>query len=240
MRILKQSFTRWYNRKNDRKGTLWDSRYRSVVVEDSPLALMSVAAYIDLNPLRAGIVEDPMSYAWSGYGAATGGDKTARKGLDALVCLARGHQPYAATAVRLKQIRQTKSDWREVAPEMQKEHARRAAPESWKEVQAAYRIWLVNKGESKADLLQVQTKYRIRKGFDPVQVIAEYENQGEVPLCTGLKFRSRAFTRGVALGGSAFMENLMDQYRSCFGEKRKKSSCNVKSLGNAVFAMRQV
>ena len=43
-----------------------------------------VAAYIDLNPVRAGIVEDPKDYAWSGYGAAVRGDKLAVKGIQAL------------------------------------------------------------------------------------------------------------------------------------------------------------
>jgi hypothetical protein len=246
MRILKQSFTRWYNRKNDRTGTLWDSRYRSVVVEDSPLALMSVAAYIDLNPLRAGMVEDPMTYAWSGYGAAMGGNKIARKGLDALVCLARGHQPFAAINVRKKQLNQKKKNWREIAPEMAKEHSQRAAPKTWKDVQAAYRIWLMNKGEDRQGIGEVgnkksgQVAKRKRKGLDPVRVIAEYEKQGVVPLGTCLQMRTRAFTRGVALGSTGFLEDLMAQYRSCFGPKRKKAARRIRSMGEGVLAMRQV
>ena len=237
MRILKQSFTRWYNRKNNRTGTLWDARYRSVVVEDSPLALMSVAAYIDLNPLRAGMVADPMAYVWSGYGAAMSGDKTARQGLDALVHLARGHQPFAALRVRKKQLNEEKENWREIAPEMAKERSQRAAPKSWKEVQAAYRIWLVNKGERKQEIGELGIK---RKGMDPVQVIAAYEKQGVVPLGTCLQLRTRAFTRGVALGGAGYLEDLMAQYRSCFGPKRKKAARKIKAMGDDVLALRQV
>jgi hypothetical protein len=235
MRILKQSFTRWYNRKNSRRGTLWDSRYRSVVVEDSPLALMSVAAYIDLNPLRAGMVDDPMSYAFSGYGAAMGGNKQARKGLNALVQLARGHQPFAALEVRKKQLNETKSDWRDIGSQMAQEQSQRAAPKNWKEVQAAYRIWLVSKGESKADLLQVKERFRSRKGFDPVKVIEEFESQGLVPLCSGLQVKTRSFTRGVAVGGPGYLEDLMGQYRSCFGAKRKKL-CNRYIIGQKNYA----
>ncbi len=44
-------------------------------------SLAAVAAYIDLNPVRAGIVSDPKDYAFSGYGAACMGDADARKGL---------------------------------------------------------------------------------------------------------------------------------------------------------------
>ncbi len=90
MRVLKQTFTCWYNAKEGRKGTLWDARYRSVVVEGNPLALLSVAAYIDLNPVRAGLVVDPVESVWSGYGSACGGDSASRKGLDLLVRCSRG------------------------------------------------------------------------------------------------------------------------------------------------------
>ena len=240
MRIIKQSFTRWYNRKMGRRGTLWDSRYRSVVVEDSPLALMSVAAYIDLNPFRAGMVEDPMSYAFSGYGAAMGGDKKARKGLNALVHLARGHQPFAALEVRKKQLNSGKATWQEIGSHMAREHSQRAAPKNWHDVQAAYRIWLVSKGESKADLLQVKETFRKRKGLDPVQVIEEYESHGHVPLSRGLQVRTRSFTRGVAVGSAGYLEDLMGQYRSCFGAKRKVAKRRVKSMGDTLFSMRQV
>lgn len=72
VKILKQRFSLLYNRKHDRLGTLWEDRFHSVLVEDSPAALTAVAAYIDLNPVRAGIVKDPKDYRFSGYGEAVG------------------------------------------------------------------------------------------------------------------------------------------------------------------------
>jgi hypothetical protein len=120
---------------------------------------------------------------------------------------------------------------------MAKERSQRAAPKSWKEVQAAYRIWLVNKGERKQEIGELGIK---RKGMDPVQVIAAYEKQGMVPLGTCLQLRTRAFTRGVALGGAGYLEDLMAQYRSCFGPKRKKAARKIKAMGNDILAMRQV
>jgi hypothetical protein len=240
MRVLKQSFTRWYNQKEGRKGTLWESRYRSVVVEDSPLALMSVAAYIDLNPFRAGLVEDLMDYDWNGYGAAMGGDKMARKGLDSLVRLSRGHSPNAMRNVRSKQLSTETGTWKEIAPAMAAEQKRRAAPKNWNEVQAAYRIWLVTKGESKKEQLIAKKKVRDRRGMDPVQVIEEYEKQGLIPLSTRLHLRVRSFSRGVALGGPEFLETLMGEYRSCFGPKRKMAGRRVRALGSLVMSLRQV
>ncbi|MEM7396710.1 MAG: chemotaxis protein CheW, partial [Verrucomicrobiota bacterium] len=81
MKALKQQFTRWFNKKHKRTGTLWEARYKSVLVEGRGDPLRTMAAYIDLNAVRAGIVEDPEAYRWCGYGEAMGGEKAARDGL---------------------------------------------------------------------------------------------------------------------------------------------------------------
>jgi REP element-mobilizing transposase RayT len=77
---LKERFSRWFNKHHGRKGTLWMDRYKSVLVQDGD-ALRTMAAYIDLNPVRAGLVEDPKDYRWCGYAEAMGGSKRARRGL---------------------------------------------------------------------------------------------------------------------------------------------------------------
>ena len=82
MKEFKQRFSRWFNRHADRFGTLWAERFKSVLVEDSPGALQTVASYIDLNPVRAGLVEDPKEYRHCGYAAAVcGGNGRVRRGL---------------------------------------------------------------------------------------------------------------------------------------------------------------
>jgi REP element-mobilizing transposase RayT len=81
MKEVKQRFSRWYNRRHARFGTLWAERFKSVVVEDQPSSVEAVAAYIDLNPVRAGLVEDPKDYRFCGYAAAVAGNALARKGL---------------------------------------------------------------------------------------------------------------------------------------------------------------
>lgn len=78
---LKQRFSIWYNQNHDRDGTLWSGRFRSVLVENSAHALRLVACYIDLNPVRAGIVTDPKDYRWCGYAQAMGGVRSAQAGL---------------------------------------------------------------------------------------------------------------------------------------------------------------
>lgn len=81
MKTVKQRMTMAYNKRHDRLGTLWTERYKSVLIEGETDALMAVAAYIDLNPVRAGLVADPKDYRFSGYGEAMGGSKGARDGL---------------------------------------------------------------------------------------------------------------------------------------------------------------
>ena len=81
MKDLKQRFSQWYNRQNGRKGTLWEDRYKSVLVEGDARVLTTMAAYIDLNPVRAGMVTKVEDYRWCGYASALGGNKWGRRGL---------------------------------------------------------------------------------------------------------------------------------------------------------------
>ena len=81
VKTLKQRFTMSYNRRHDRQGTLWESRFKSVLFENSRRALWTLASYIDLNAVRAGIVSDPQNYRFCGYGEAIAGVKIAREGL---------------------------------------------------------------------------------------------------------------------------------------------------------------
>jgi len=81
MKLLKQCYSISYNQRHSRTGTLWEGRYASLLVEGESRALSTVAAYIDLNPVRAGIVRDPAEYRWSGYGEACGGSASARQGI---------------------------------------------------------------------------------------------------------------------------------------------------------------
>lgn len=84
MRELKQRFSIWYNSKHGNHGTIWAARFKSLLVENTPEALTKVAAYIDLNPIRAGIVDDPKDYRWCGYAESIAGIKIAQSGIQSL------------------------------------------------------------------------------------------------------------------------------------------------------------
>ena len=81
MKTVKQRFSVWFNRTHKRYGTLWADRFKSVLVEGAGNPLQTMAAYIDLNPVRASIVEDPKEYRFCGYAEAVAGKKMAKLGL---------------------------------------------------------------------------------------------------------------------------------------------------------------
>jgi hypothetical protein len=84
MKTFKQRFTIWFNRNHNRFGPLWAERFTSTIIEGAlnhHSALQMVAAYIDLNPVRAGLVRDPKDYRWCGYGEAESGNATMVEGL---------------------------------------------------------------------------------------------------------------------------------------------------------------
>ena len=91
MKMLKQRFSQWFNKRYNRKGTLWEERFRSVLVEGAGSALATIAAYIDLNPIRASMMSDPKDYRWSSYGEAVGGGRLAREGLRVAMQARLGH-----------------------------------------------------------------------------------------------------------------------------------------------------
>ena len=64
---IKQGFSRFYNKLHDRKGYFWSDRFKSLIVDNGE-TLINCLAYIDLNPVRAGIVKKPEKYRWCSLG----------------------------------------------------------------------------------------------------------------------------------------------------------------------------
>jgi putative transposase len=85
MKLVKQRFSVWFNRTHERYGTLWAERFKSVLVEGKPGVMRTIAAYIDLNPVRAGLVNDPKDYRFCGYAEAVANNAHARRGLRQIV-----------------------------------------------------------------------------------------------------------------------------------------------------------
>ena len=81
MKLVKQRFSTWFNRSHNRFGTLWAERFKSVLAEPEGQVPQIMAAYIDLNCVRAALVRDPKEYRFCGYAEAVAGCLPAQKGL---------------------------------------------------------------------------------------------------------------------------------------------------------------
>jgi hypothetical protein len=129
---VKSRFTKWYNKRHGRKGTLWMGKFHSVLVdsrfkkrdlESGVDALKVMAAYIDLNPVRAELVERSQEYRWSGWSAALAGEKEAIAGLCDLMQCSEEEWEKGAREVYGGWVSERRSDVR----------ARREATTGWSE-----------------------------------------------------------------------------------------------------------
>ena len=66
MQAVGRRYVRYFNDQQGRTGTLWEGRYRSTVI-DTDRYLLACMAYIDLSPVRAGLVKEAPAYAWSSH-----------------------------------------------------------------------------------------------------------------------------------------------------------------------------
>ncbi len=66
MQAVGRSYVRWFNDRHGRTGTLWEGRYRATLIQTDRY-LLACMAYIDLNPVRAGIAIEPRDHPWSSH-----------------------------------------------------------------------------------------------------------------------------------------------------------------------------
>jgi putative transposase len=202
MKTLLQRFTRWHNRRTERCGNLWEETFKSVVVEDG-VASKTIAAYIDLNPVRAGMVSDPAEYRWSSYGEAMGA--TGRSGAKAKAGLVRA----------IMADKGWDADARHWAGAVSRE----------------YRILLLEDGtERSCEVVTVNgetEKQVLKKGMKPEKATAELDRLATgrgVAMARMLRLRVRYFTDGAVIGSRSFVDSLFDQCRDRFGPKRKSGA----------------
>lgn len=96
---LKQRFTRWYNKRHGRRGTLWMDRFKCVMVENGE-TLRTMALYIDLNAVRAQLVDNPANYRWCGWAEALGGSRRAKRGICRVMDYSLDHWEQGKTEAR--------------------------------------------------------------------------------------------------------------------------------------------
>lgn len=75
MKVVGSRYAQYINKQYKRTGTLWEGRHRASLVQ-SERYLLTCYRYIELNPVRACMVQKPEEYRWSSYGANAWGDKS--------------------------------------------------------------------------------------------------------------------------------------------------------------------
>jgi len=212
-----QRYTLWHNRKTKRRGHLWEDRFKSVIVEDG-VAAKTMAAYIDLNPVRAGMVKNPEEYRWSSYGEAIGGGPkgNGRKARAGLVRAMRAHKGVAADA----------AFWsRDVALEYRKILLAGAGERVEEQVEQSGEMKKIvkRKGLSKEQL--DAEKQRLME--------AEEKRMSELPFGRMLRCRVRYFTDGAVIGSKEFVNAAFLSARERFGKKRKDGARSMRGSGQA-------
>ncbi len=228
MKGLKQRFTQWYNGSHGRRGTLWEGRFKSVLVENGHAGRV-MAAYIDLNPIRAAMVSKPEDYKWCSYGEAMQpkNNKIARKGLCRVLGVAYDFD-------------QQRSNY---------------PPIKWtgeKGVAARYRMMLFADGEeafaedihsgNTPDMREVKC---VRKGFKRKNVEKMLAKGGKLSFGEMMRCKVRYFSDGMTVGSREFVNHVFKRSRNRFGEKRKSGARPMRGVGwkqpkKRIYSMRQL
>jgi hypothetical protein len=170
-----------------------------------------MAAYIDLNPVRAGMVEDPADYRWSGYGEAIGGGKkgNGKKAREGLVraCLSHSGKGFEA--------------------------------ECWKEASRIYRRAMGLALGRKPGKTQDSETQDTRKRLDAVtkntaEMLESEDNETVLPdlgMAKMLRCRVRYFTDGVVIGSKEFVNEAFAGARERFTAKRNDGARRMRGSG---------
>lgn len=204
MKTLLQRFTRWFNRTHQRSGTLWEQRYKSVIVE-SGIAARTMAAYIDLNPVRAGMVADPAEYRWSSYGEAVGGGPkgNGRKSREGLVRACMSHLGTGFDT------------------------------EKWKEVSRIYRRAMGLALGRKSGRAEVEMGV-VRPQMNTAEALAAKDNGTVLPdlgMAAMLRQRVRYFSDGAVIGSKDFVNEAFAAARERFTAGRKDGARRLRGGG---------
>lgn len=220
MKGLLQRFTRWFNKENGLRGTLWEERFHSVIVE-SGTACRMMAAYIDLNPVRAGICVEPEDYRWSSYGEAIGAGRGAAKARSGLVRALHAHA------------------------------GREGSNRAWSQggVSKEYRRILVSEGTEATAEMPDGEKLVKRRGKKRALAEVELNNLSteesrDLKISKVVRCRVRYFKDGAVLGSRSFVDGIFQLKRKQFGAKRttgaRKPRGALGDLSGEIWALRDL
>ena len=193
---LKQSFSRWFNKTHNRKGYLWSERFKGVILSKGEAQLMC-SAYIDLNPVRANMVQVPEEYRWSSLGLRVRNAKRARRLL---------------TLLSVSQV----DDWSGAASGAARDIVgkfKSIKPDSF----SWYRGFLYCLGG-----IECEGKASISKEI--LEKVVDYH--GKLGLGDRFRYRVRNISEGVAMGSYDFIARIQEKFQRKFIRPRSFLSGN--------------
>jgi putative transposase len=199
MKVLKQRFTQWFNGTHQRRGTLWEDRFRSSLVEGKSAALRAMAAYIELNPVRAKICDDPKDYRWCSYAEAVAGGEIAQ----AALCELNAIEPHGGISEKTTKL-------------------------PVKEALRRWRCFLFGIPERAGDQAAERDRgshadsYRSR--IPREKALEVLRSGGRLSQADYLRCRVRYFTDGAIIGSREFVEGVFQEARDQFSASRKTAA----------------
>ena len=211
VREIKVGFARFYNKRHNRRGYFWGDRFKSVIVEKGE-TLINCLAYIDLNPLRAGLVERPEDYRWNslGYHIQTGNK-------DNFLSLDFGLKEFGPGEIRSAVT--SELHWAgALEPEERLKRYRRYVYEAGA---------LVHSGKEQAQVIDND--------------IVEHErgNDFELNRIRRFRYRTRYFTDSGIIGTKEFVSKNYIRFKHHFNSKNEKIPKPVKGL-SGIYSLKRL
>jgi hypothetical protein len=209
MRLLKQRFTQWFNKRTSTKAPSGKIALRHSGGRRGR-ALCAMAIYIDLNAVRGAMVRDPGAYRWCGYGQAMAGVRAARQGLavvvNALGCgdgnIGKGNEEgvVMGAVVPAQRVKQR--------------------------ILAEYRLELFGRGHARVD----PEGGVVRAGISARRIQEVLQKTGRLERWEAVRSRVRYFSDGLILGSRPFVERFFSLNRWRFGPTRKNGARAMRYL----------
>ena len=208
---IKQSFSRYYNNRHHRRGTLWGERFKSLIVENGE-TLINCLAYIDLNPIRAGIVERPEDYRWNslGYHIQTGNK-------DNFLSLDFGPVKYASLSLR----------------ELHKAGLKECGVTDAKERLRGYRRYVYEVGSLN------QPENGSVKVIEDRVLEKERSRAFELSRSDRFRYRTRYFTDSGIIGSKEFVSTNYQRFKNLFESKHEKKPKPIKGL-DGIYSLKRL
>ena len=208
---IKQSFSRYYNKRHYRRGTLSGERFKSLIVEKGE-TLINCLAYIDLNPIRAGIVERPEGYRWNSLGYHI---QTGNKG--DFLSLDFGLKEFGHGEIRSAVT--SELHW---ASELDAEERLKG-----------YRRYVYEAGAVD------RSEKGQRKVIDDAVVKKEQKREYEIKRIDRFRYRTRYFTDSGIIGTKEFVSEKYHRFKDLFMSKREKIPKRVVGL-DGVYSLKRL